>query len=179
MRIVSMLTLISASVALASAGGCAKRQLNKMNNEEDALYGQYKGEEYEKDMVQSEQSKDYEDQGDSISPKTLASIQDTITNVYERDLGRCLQQDMEEYGNRWIAGTFTVEFKINTKGQVIGVDVLEQDIKERRLPPGQKEAREAKKFGPCIETSIYKWEFDPAPEVEYVHTYTGKVGEAF
>ncbi|MEZ4451717.1 MAG: hypothetical protein R3B09_19785 [Nannocystaceae bacterium] len=167
------------AVAVAGATGCTKRQLNKMNSEEDALYGKYQGEDYEKDMVQSEQSKDYADQGQSIAPKTLASIQDTITNVYERDFGRCLQLDMEEYSNRWIAGTFTVEFKIDTKGKVIEVNLLEEDIKERRLPPGQKEARSAKKFGPCIEQSIYKWEFDPAPEVVYVHTYTGKVGEAF
>ncbi len=163
----------------ATGAGCAKRQMNKMNNEEAALAGQYDGSSYEKDMVQADNNKTYADAGTGVSPERLAAIQDTITSVYERDLGRCLQQDMEAYSNRWIAGTFTVEFKINTKGQVIEARLLEQDIKERRLPPGQKEAREAKLFGPCIEAAIYKWEFDPPPEVDYVHTYTGKVGEAF
>ena len=165
--------------AATAASGCAKRQMNKMNSEEDALFGKYDGSEYEKDMVQADNNKSYADAGTGVSPERLASIQDTITSVYERDLGRCLQQDMDAYSNRWIAGTFTVEFKISSKGQVIEARVLEQDIKERRLPPGQKQAREAKLFGPCIEAAIYKWEFDPPPEVEYVHTYTGKVGEAF
>ena len=172
-------SVIFVGLAVALGGGCAKRQMNKMNNEEDALMAKYDGSSYEKDMVQADESTDYADQGGSVSPKTLASIQDTISNVYERDLGRCLQEDMDQYNNRWIAGTFTVEFKIDQKGKVIEVNLLEQDIEERRLPPGQKEARKATKFGPCIERAIYKWEFEKPPEVEYVHTYTGQVGEAF
>ncbi len=31
----------------------------------------------------------------------------------------------------------------------------------------------------CMETSVLGWEFDPPPEVEYVHTYQGRVGEAW
>lgn len=171
-------TLLIVAFSL-SAGGCAKRQLSKMDSEEADLASQYDGSDYSEDMVQADNSEVHEDQGDSISPQALASIQDTITNVYERDFGRCLQEDMDAYDNRWIAGTFTVEFKINTGGKVIEVNLLEEDIKEQRLPPGQKEARLAKLFGPCIENAIYKWEFEVPPEVEYVHTYTGKVGEAF
>jgi len=171
-------TLLIVALSFA-ASGCAKRQLQKMDSEEDALAAQYDGSEYSEDMVKADNSEVYEDQGESISPTALAAIQDTITNVYERDFGRCLQEDMDAYDNRWIAGTFTVEFKINTSGQVIEVNLLEEDIEERRLPPGQKEARKAKLFGPCIDAAIYKWEFEVPPEVEYVHTYTGKVGEAF
>ncbi|MCA9661059.1 MAG: hypothetical protein KC486_22145 [Myxococcales bacterium] len=172
-------SLIIVGVALAMSGGCAKRQLNKMDAQEDKLAAQYDGSSYEEDMVQADASQEYEDQGDSISPEALAGIQDTITNVYERDFGRCLQEDMDAYNNRWIAGTFAVEFRINTKGKVTEVSLLEEDIKEIKLPPGQKEPRKAKLFGPCIERAIYKWEFEKPPEVEYVHTYTGQVGEAF
>ncbi len=175
MRISTLLTL----ALVLAASGCAKRQLQKMDSEEAELAAQFDGSEYSEDMVQAGNDEVYEDQGDSISPQALASIQDTITNVYERDFGRCLQQDMDAYDNRWIAGTFTVEFKINTDGRIIEVNLLEEDIEERRLPPGQKKARKAKIFGTCIETAIYKWEFEVPPEVEYVHTYTGKVGEAF
>ncbi|HFE45773.1 MAG TPA: hypothetical protein ENJ18_09845 [Nannocystis exedens] len=175
MRISTLLTL----ALVLTASGCAKRQLQKMDSEEAELAAQFDGSEYSEDMVQADNSEVYEDQGESISPQALASIQDTITNVYERDFGRCLQQDMDAYDNRWIAGTFTVEFKINTDGKVIEVNLLEEDIEERRLPPGQKQARKAKLFGSCVENAIYKWEFEVPPEVEYVHTYTGKVGEAF
>jgi hypothetical protein len=52
-----------------------------------------------------------------VSPKVLKSIQDTVENVYERDFGRCLQKDMEAYENRWIAGTFSVEFTIDTSAR--------------------------------------------------------------
>ncbi|MEZ4381462.1 MAG: hypothetical protein R3A79_08935 [Nannocystaceae bacterium] len=172
-------SLIVAGVALAMSGGCAKRQLNKMDDQEAALAAQYNGASYEQDMVRADANQEYEDQGDSISPEALAAIQDTITNVYERDFGRCLQEDMDAYNNRWIAGEFAVEFRIDTKGKVIEVNLLEEDIKEIKLPPGQKEPRKAKLFGPCIERAIYKWEFEKPPEVEYVHTYTGQVGEAF
>jgi hypothetical protein len=175
---IRVLGVMLISLAIVGTAGCAKRRLNKMNSEEDQLFGKYDGSQYEKDMVQAG-DQDYADRGQGVSPERLASIQDTITSVYERDLGRCLQQDMEAYSNRWIAGTFTVEFTIDTKGQVIETKLLEQDIKERRLPPGQKEARSAKLFGPCIEQAIFKWEFDPPPEITYKHTYTGKVGEAF
>ena len=34
-------------------------------------------------------------------------------------------------------------------------------------------------FGDCIVAKIYKWEFDPAPEVTYTHTYNGRIGEAW
>lgn len=173
-------------LAAAFAGtGCAKRQLDKMDKREDQLYADYTKTDYDKDMVKAEEGlSEYDgDAQASVSPKTLASIQDTMESVYERDFGRCLQRDMEAYENRWIAGTFSVEVTINTQGKVTKVNMPAQDIKERRPPKGvpkdKFQPREAKLFGPCVEESAFKWEFDPAPEVEYVYTYTGKVGEAY
>ncbi len=157
--------------------GCVKRQLDKMDQREGDVYSEYDGKKYEEDLV-TVKADEVEDQGDSVSPATLQAIQDTISNVYERDFGRCLQQDMDAYENRWIAGTFSVEFTINTEGKVTSASVLEADIKEQKTAKG-KEARKAKIFPSCVEESVYKWEFEPAPEVEYTHTYTGKVGEAF
>ena len=176
----TILCLLAAAVA---APGCASRQRDKMDKNEDNLYAQYEKTSYDKDMVKAEEGlSEYsgETKG-SVSPKTLASIQDTLENVYERDFGRCLQKDMEAYENRWIAGTFSVEFTISTSGKVTKARMTAVDIKERKPPKGKKENqnREAKLFGPCVEESAAKWEFDPPPEVEYVYTYSGKVGEQF
>jgi RNA polymerase-binding transcription factor DksA len=175
------LLTITAAATLALASGCARRQTNKMNTGEEELYAKYQESSYEKDMVTHEETKEYADQGKGVSPKVLKSIQDTVENVYERDFGRCLQKDMEAYENRWIAGTFSVEFTINTAGQVTQARITQADIKERKAPKGKKEnpQREAKLFSGCVEESAKKWEFDPPPEVEYVYTYSGKVGESF
>ncbi len=167
--------------AMALSSGCARRQLNSMNDGEEAMFNKYQKSSYEEDMVTAEEAREYEDQGQGVSPKVLKSIQDTVENVYDRDFGRCLQQDMEAYENRWIAGTFSVEFTINVGGQVTNARITQMDIKERKPPKGKKanEARDAKLFPVCVEESARKWEFDPPPEVEYVYTYSGKVGERF
>lgn len=162
---------------LLTTSGCVNRRLEKMNEREQSVYKEYQGEKYEDDLV-SVEGEEVDDQGDSVAPATLAAIQDTITNVYERDFGRCLQKDMDAFENRWIAGTFSVEFTITTEGKVTSAEVLEMDIKEQKTDKGKK-ARKAEIFPGCVEESVYRWEFDPPPEVEYTHTYTGKVGEAF
>lgn len=178
------MTVILLAAALAGPG-CAKRHLDKMDKNEDNLYAEYEKTDYDKDMVKAEEGlNEYDREAQaSVSPKTLSAIQDTMESVYERDFGRCLQRDMEEYENRWIAGTFSVEVTIATSGKVVGVNLPAVDIKERRPPKGvpkdKFQPREAKLFAPCVEESAFKWEFDPAPEVEYVYTYTGKVGEAY
>jgi len=173
--------MIMAAAALVLASGCARRQTDKMNSGEEDLYAKYQSSSYEKDMVTANETQEYADQGQGVSPKVLKSIQDTVENVYERDFGRCLQKDMEEFENRWIAGTFSVEFTIATSGRVTQARITQMDIKERKPPKGKKDnqAREAKLFGPCVVDSAGKWEFDPPPEVEYVYTYSGKVGEQF
>ena len=79
--------------AMALSTGCARRQLNKMNEGEEAMFNKYQKSSYEEDMVTAEESREYEDQGQGVSPKVLKSIQDTVENVYDRDFGRCLQQD--------------------------------------------------------------------------------------
>jgi hypothetical protein len=180
MQHTTTLMLLAAS-GLALSSGCARRQTDKMNSGEQELYDKYQSSSYEKDMVTHEVTRDYADQGQGVSPKVLKSIQDTVENVYERDFGRCLQKDMEEFENRWIAGTFSIEFTIDTTGKVTAARLTQEDIKERKPPKGKKENqnRAAKLFGPCVVDSAGKWEFDPPPEVEYVYTYSGKVGEQF
>jgi hypothetical protein len=113
MQHTTTLMLLAAS-GLALSSGCARRQTDKMNSGEQDLYDKYQSSSYEKDMVTHEETRDYADQGQGVSPKVLKSIQDTVENVYERDFGRCLQKDMEEFENRWIAGTFSIEFTIDT-----------------------------------------------------------------
>lgn len=182
MRNATTVFMLAAALAVP---GCAKRQLDKMDKNEDHLYAEYTKTDYDKDMVKANEGLDEYDRDTkgSVSPKTLASIQDTMESVYERDFGRCLQRDMEAYENRWIAGRFSLEVTISTSGKVTKVNMPQQDIKERRPPKGvpkdKFQPREAKLFASCVEESAFKWEFDPAPEVEYVYTYSGKVGEAY
>ena len=170
--------IVSACLVAASlATGCAsKRRTEKQNTAEGELFSQYDGENY--DDMETVEGAEVEDQGGSVAPQTLQNIKDTIENVYERDFGRCLQKDMDEFENRWIAGTFTLSVTINVEGKVIGAELTQVDIEERKVPKGGS-ARKAVIFPGCVEESAYKWEFDPPPEVEYTHTYSGKVGEAF
>ena len=178
------MTVILLAAALAGPG-CAKRHLDKMDKNEDNLYAEFQKTELDKDMVKAEAGLSEYDSSEqmSVSPRTLSSIQDTMESVYERDFGRCLQRDMEAFENRWLAGTFSVEVTIATSGKVTNVVLPAVDIKERRPPKGvpkdKFKPRDAELFPICVQESAFKWEFDPAPEVEYVYTYTGKVGEAY
>jgi hypothetical protein len=168
-------------VALVGALGC--RQKHATNQE---LLAEYGGEKYQSDMVATDYE-NVEDQGDSIDPRTQAAIQDTITTVYVTDFEKCLETEMSRLENRWIAGDFAVEFTIETSGMVSNVKFLEHDVKERKtknnkgefVPEGGSAPRGADNFESCVQEKIYKWEFDPAPEVTYTHTYNGRVGEAW
>lgn len=150
------------------------------------LLSEYSGEEYQQEMVATDYE-EVEDQGASIDPRTQASIQDTINTVYVTDFESCLEKEMSRLENRWVAGEFAVEVTIEPSGLVSSVKFLNSDIKERRtkndkgefVSEGGAEAREADQFPSCVEAKVYKWEFDPPPEVTYTHSYTGSVGEAW
>jgi len=156
-----------------------------MASNQDML-AEYGGGKYQGDMVATDYD-DVEHQGDSIDPRTQASIQDAITTSYVTDFEWCLEKEMSRYDNRWIAGDFAVEFTIEPSGMVTAVRMLQQDIMERRtlnaegklVAEGGAEPRAATEFDSCVETKIFKWEFDPPPEVTYTHTYNGRVGEAW
>jgi hypothetical protein len=159
------------------APGC-KRGLNSDNPDVAAAYRD--SDSYSADIVTAKKRHDYDDQGKGIDPRTLSAIEHSITTVYERDFERCLEEEMGESGTRFMRSAFTVEFHIAPgSGKASGAKVLQivmrkQDAKGSDL--GEVPADGMKK---CIIDSIAEWTFDPAPEVEYVHTYTGKVGEAF
>ncbi len=100
--------------------GCRPKQAT--NQEMLAAYG---GEKYQEDIVAS----DYEateNQGDSIDPRTQASIQDAIETVWVTDFETCLELEMDRLGNRWIGGDFAVEFML---------DVVRQIVEEWPQPP--------------------------------------------
>jgi hypothetical protein len=74
---------------------------------------------------------------------------------------------------------FTVEFRIDTKGDAGNAKILDIWLKKQNAKGtdiGEVPADNLKK---CIAGAIDEWVFDPAPEVDYVHTYRGQVGEAF
>jgi hypothetical protein len=167
--------------ALVGTFGCKP----KVQTNQDLL-SQYTGDKYTEDMVATEY-RSVDDQGDAIDPRTLAAIEDAITTVYVSDFEKCLEKEMSRLENRWIAGSFSVEFTIEPSGMVSSARMLSQDIKERRtlndkgeyVAEGGAAARPASEFTSCAEERIYKWEFDPAPEVTYTHSYNGQVGEAW
>ncbi|NVB41556.1 hypothetical protein G6O69_27200 [Pseudenhygromyxa sp. WMMC2535] len=175
----AVLGLLATSV---NATGCANRK--KPTNED--LLAEYSGDKYSQDMVAADYET-VEDQGDSIDPRTQASIQDAISTVWVTDFENCLEKEMSRLENRWLAGEFSIEFTIEPSGMVSAATVLEHDIMERRTPnaegeyvsEGGAEPRKAEEFASCVEEKAYKWEFDPAPEVTYTHTYNGSVGEAW
>jgi len=163
-------------VALPALPACKK---NRDADNPDVAAG-YKGNnKYEGDIVTARRRNDYDDQGQAIDPKTLAAIEDTITTVYLRDLERCLEDEMEEEGTRFMRSVFTVEFDIDTEGQASGAKILEIGLRKQNAKGGDAGEVDAGRLKGCIETTIAEWVFDPAPEAPYKHTYRGQVGEAF
>ncbi|MCA9697823.1 MAG: hypothetical protein KC431_09895 [Myxococcales bacterium] len=171
---------------LATFGVLATTACRPKPQTNEDLLAQYSGDKYAQDMVATDYE-NVEDQGASIDPRTQASIEDAIRTVWVTDFEACLEKEMSRLENRWIAGDFAIEFTIEPSGMVSGAKMLNEDVKERRtlndkgefVAEGGKAPRVAENFGSCVEEKVYKWEFDPAPEVTYTHTYNGKVGEAW
>jgi hypothetical protein len=180
MSTTKLITLLGIASVTASFGCRPKMASNQ------ELLNSYGGEKYSQDMVATEYEVT-ENQGDSIDPRTQAAIQDTISTVYVSDFEKCVEKEMDRLENRWVAGTFAIEFTIETSGMVSAATLLQEDIIERRTPNAKGEfvteggaaPRKAENFGSCITALVYKWEFDPPPEVTYTHTYNGQVGEAW
>jgi hypothetical protein len=167
--------VVVAVAALVGATGCKPAQTD--NPDVAAAYRDDNA--YDDDIVDGAKRHDYKDRGKSISPKTLTNIEDTITHVYEKDFERCLEEEMDDKGTRFMRTAFVVEFTIDTSGACSQAKVL--DIMTRKQDAKGSDLGEVPSDGmkSCITTSISEWEFDPPPEVDYVHTYNGKVGEAF
>jgi hypothetical protein len=163
-------------VALPVLPACKR---NRDADNPDVAAG-YKGNnKYEGDIVTARRRNDYDDQGKAIDPKTLSAIEDTIATVYLRDLERCLEDEMEEEGTRFMRSVFAVEFDIDTEGQASGAKVLQIALKKQNAKGGNVGEVDPGRLKTCIETIIAEWTFDPAPEAPYKHTYRGQVGEAF
>lgn len=162
-------------IALPALPAC-KKQRDADNPDVAAGYADNK---YEDDIVTARRRREYEDQGTAIDPKTLAAIEDTIKTVYLRDLERCLEDEMEEEGTRFMRSVFTVQFDIDTDGQASGAKILQIGLKKQDAKGGDIGEVDPARFKGCIEGVIAEWVFDPAPEAPYSHTYRGQVGEAF
>ncbi len=145
----------------------------------DVAAGYRDNNKYGGDIVTARRRNDYEDQGTAIDPKTLAAIEDTIKTVYLRDLERCLEDQMEEQETRFMRSVFTVQFDIDTSGQAGGAKILDIWLKKQNAKGGDVGEVDPGGLKDCIQSNIAEWEFDPAPEAPYSHTYQGQVGEAF
>jgi len=164
-----------ALVALLVAPACKP---DKQTDNPDVAAG-YRSNTYQDDIVTGRQRSDYEDQGKGIDPKTLRQIEDDIRTVYERDLERCLEDSMATHDTRFLRSVFTVEFHIAPSGNAGGAKFLGIWLKKQNAKGANTEELSPDELQACIVDSIASWEFDPPPEVEYVHTYKGQIGEAF
>lgn len=163
-------------IALPALPACKK---SRDSDNPDVAAGYRDNNKYQDDIVTARTRKDYDDQGQAIDPKTLAAIEDTIKTVYLRDLERCLEDEMETEGTRFMRSVFTVQFDIDTEGQAGGAQVLEIGVRKQDAKGGDVGEVDPASFKGCLETIIAEWVFDPAPEAPYSHTYRGQVGEAF
>lgn len=134
---------------------------------------------YEGEIITADRSGDYEDQGQGISPAVLQNIDDTVLTVYQKDIERCLEDEMGERETRFMRAVFLIEFTINTEGDTTQGKVLEIGLREQDAKGTDKGEVDSATMKSCIESSVTEWAFDPPPEVDYVHTYRGQVGEAF
>jgi hypothetical protein len=169
--------LLAVGAALALPAGCKKRETDNPD-----VASEYRGEghnKYESEIVTARKRNTYEDQGKGIDPRTLNSIDDTIRTVYLRDLERCLEDQMNVHETRFLRSVFTVEFHIDTKGQASDAKILKMWLGKQDAKGSQVGDLDPKDLQTCFVDSIAAWEFDPAPEAEFVHTYQGQVGEAF
>ena len=168
--------LLAVMMALPLLPSCKHQS---QDDESDVAAGYRDNNKYQDDIVTARRRKDYEDQGQAIDPKTLAAIEDTIKTVYLRDLERCLEDQMEEEGTRFMRSVFTVQFDIDTEGQAGGAKILDIWVKKQDAKGGNIGEVDASGMKDCVKTIIAEWEFDPAPEALYSHTYRGQVGEAW
>lgn len=169
------LAISTVAAALVALPGCKPKETDNPD-----VAAEYRGNNaYEEDIVDARKRHDYESQGKGIKPSTLNAIEDTILTVYLRDLERCLEDEMGEHETRFLRSMFTVEFHIDTDGQAGSAKVLDIWLKKQNAKGANTEELDAATMQNCIVTNIAEWEFDPAPEVEYIHTYQGQVGEAF
>ncbi|MBC8070961.1 MAG: hypothetical protein IAG13_21735 [Deltaproteobacteria bacterium] len=166
--------LFAAAASPAGLTGCKKRDTDNPDVAAGHRNGKYSG-----DIVTGNYREETEDQGKGIHPSTLRSIEDTIGNTYERDFERCLEDEMDEAGTRFMRSMFTVEFRIDTKGDAGSAKILDIWLKKQNAKGTDIGEVPADKLKACVIGAIDEWVFDPAPEVDYVHTYRGQVGEAF
>jgi hypothetical protein len=167
----SLLVLALVAGTLAS---CEKRLTDNPD-----VASQFRNSKYNDDIVTGSYRDDTEDQGKGVRPETLMAIDQRITDVFAVDFRHCLEDQMDESDSRFMRAQFRVQFTIEPTGQahdaqVLKIDLSKQDAKGHdvgTLPPVQ--------LGQCIVSAVDTWKFDPAPEVAFVDTYEGKLGEAY
>jgi hypothetical protein len=155
--------------------GCAKQQ----TDDPDVAAAYRDNNKYDDDIVTAQKRKNYKDQGEGIKPETLRSIQETIDNAYAKDFERCLEEQMDDQGTRFMRSVFLVEFTIATSGKATQARVLEIETRKQDARGADLGQVDSAGMTECIQGAIQDWEFDPPPEVDYVHTHKGQVGEAF
>lgn len=167
---------LSMSVPSLAAVGCKKQDTDNPD-----VAGSYRERnKYNSDIVTGTYRDDHADQGKGIHPNTLRSIEDTIANSYDKDFSRCLEEEMAVQDTRFMRSAFSVEFKIDTTGKSSNAKILRIWLKKQNAKGADIGGElPTDNLSKCIADSISEWVFDPAPEVDHIHTYQGQIGEAF
>ncbi|MBX7083122.1 MAG: hypothetical protein K1X88_28200 [Nannocystaceae bacterium] len=167
-------SLAALAVAALALGAC-----KKTDTDHPDVASKYRNSKYHQDIVSGDYTGKHEHQGDAIQPATLRAIEDTIHTSYEKDFERCLEDEMDTADTRFMRSVFSVEFKIDTKGNAGEAKVLDIWLKKQNAKGTDIGEVPTDGMEKCIVAAIDEWVFDPAPEVDYLHTYKGQVGEAF
>lgn len=163
------------SVTALGAVGCKKQDTDSPD-----VAGKFRDQnKYKGDIVTGTYADKHDDQGKGIQPNTLRSIEDTINNSYEKDFSRCLEDEMAVADTRFMRSAFSVEFKIDTSGKSSNAKILRIWLKKQNAKGTDIGEVLADNLSKCIVDAIGEWVFDPAPEVDHIHTYQGQIGEAF
>jgi hypothetical protein len=168
------------ALAVIAAGALALPGCKaNLGSDQTNVAADFEDNQYEENIVTGRNRRDYEDQGQGVSPKVITAIDHTIKNVYERDFERCLEEEMGRQETRFLRAIYTVEFSINTEGLVTEGKILELSASKQNAKGATLGTIDEAELRTCIKTSVEEWEFDDKPEVDFKHTYRGQVGEAY
>jgi hypothetical protein len=168
---ITCLLLLSALVA---AGGCKPKETDNPDVASD-----YRHSKYEQDIETGTYRDETGDQGKGVKPATLAAIDDVIKNTYGPELHQCLEGEMEEHDYQFLRAVFLVEFTIEASGKTKGAKLKALDLSQQDARGQDIGKLASDHLARCIVTEVNGWVFDPAPEVEFVDTYAGKLHEAY
>ena len=111
------------------------------------------------------------------SPALVATYQGMVNDLYASDGARCLEDQMEAEGTRYMRAAYTLTITVNEKGvptdataDEVAVQIL--NYEGQVLKDGNGEA-----MAGCLLEFVKSWEFEPLPPQATTFTATARVGD--